>query len=323
MTDIKKRDDLISLIIPCYNEEAVLPNFWGRIQSALSAISDCQFEFIFINDGSSDGTQEMLSAYAKNDVRVRVVEFSRNFGKEAALSAGIDCALGDAVIPIDADLQDPPELMVDMVRLWREGAQVVAARRKERSTDSFAKRFTAEMFYRVHNSVAAIKIPENVGDYRLMDRAVVEALKRLPEKARFMKGLFAWVGFRTEYIDYSRETRAAGESKFSGAKLWNFALEGVTSFSAVPLKIWTYIGLLTALGGMIYAAIIGVRTLILGIDVPGYASLIIAILFFNSLNMIGIGVLGEYISRIFLEVKNRPLYIVKGTQGEGFDETHD
>ena len=269
-----------------------------------------------MDDGSTDSTLSELIELTKKDTRFHILEFSRNFGKEAALSAGIDFANGDAVIPIDADLQDPPELIIKMVQLWKDGAEVVLAKRVDRSTDSFMKRKTASLFYKLHNKLStSMRIPENVGDFRLMDRVVVDALKQLPERQRFMKGLFAWVGFKSVTVEYSRSSRSAGETKFSGWRLWNFALEGITSFSLVPLKIWTYLGLFGAFLAFLYASFIIVRTLIFGIVLPGYASLLVVVLFFGSLQLISIGILGEYIGRIYFETKNRPLYIVRKRYG--------
>jgi glycosyltransferase involved in cell wall biosynthesis len=256
-----------------------------------------------------------LVALAGTDARFTILELSRNFGKEAALTAGLDAADGDAVIPIDADLQDPPELIAAMVAAWRAGAEVVLARRSDRSSDRLVKRQSATLFYRLHNRLSKTKIPENVGDFRLIDRVVVEALKRLPERQRFMKGLFAWVGFRTVTIDYVRAGRAAGRSKFSGFALWNFALEGFTSFSTTPLKIWTYLGAASALFTLAYAAFIIIRTILRGNDVPGYASLLVAVLFFGSVQLMSIGLLGEYIGRIYLETKQRPTYLIRKIHG--------
>lgn len=306
----------ISLIVPFYNEGEGVGHFYQAICPILDGLPAHDFEVICIDDGSRDDTLSRLIAVAERDVRFLVLELSRNFGKEAALTAGIDAATGDAIIPLDADLQDPPELIPQMISAWLEGAEVVLARRVDRSSDSFLKRKTAEMFYRFHNRLSSIKIPENVGDFRLMDRIVVDALKQLPEHQRFMKGLFAWVGFRTVTLDYVRQPRTVGDSKFSGWKLWNFALEGITSFSTTPLKLWSYIGVFCALMTILYALYIVFRTLILGVDVPGYASLLVAVLFFGSLQLISIGVLGEYIGRIYVETKQRPLYLVRKRYGQ-------
>ncbi|MEC5216785.1 glycosyltransferase involved in cell wall biosynthesis [Actimicrobium sp. GrIS 1.19] len=284
---------------------------------AISAVMDAadgyNFEVVCVDDGSTDHTLASLILLAARDKRFRVVELSRNFGKEAALTAGIDATVGDAVIPIDSDLQDPPELIHSMLEQWRAGFEVVLARRIDRGSDSFMKRTTAGMFYRFHNRISHPKIPENVGDFRLMDRVAVDVLKSLPERQRFMKGLFAWVGFKSVTIDYVRNPRTAGTTKFSGWKLWNFALEGITSFSTAPLKFWVYIGAVGAVTTFLYGTYIVVRTLIHGIDVPGYASLLVAVLFFGSLQLMGIGVLGEYIGRIYMESKQRPLYVIRKT----------
>jgi len=302
---------LISLVVPCFNEGAGVVAFHAAVSEVARLMPTLEFEFLFVDDGSRDDTLAHLVQLAAADRRVRVVELSRNFGKEAALSAGLDFATGDAVIPMDSDMQDPPELIPALVNGWMGGAEVVLARRSDRRSDSFLKRQTARFFYRLHNRVSDIKIPENVGDFRLMDRVVVDALRRLPERQRFMKGLFAWVGFRTAVVDYVRPVRNQGQSKFSGLRLWNLAMEGITSFSAVPLKAWTYIGGIGAVGALLYAAFIALRTLIFGVDVPGYASLFVAVLFFGSVQLVGIGVLGEYIGRIYMEAKGRPVYLVR------------
>jgi glycosyltransferase involved in cell wall biosynthesis len=305
----------ISIITPFYNEEEGIDYFYEALLPIFSQIGDIEFEVICVDDGSRDATLKKLIYVAEKDSRFRVLELSRNFGKEAALTAGIDAAAGDAIIPIDADLQDPPELIPEMIKEWRNGAEVVLARRIDRSSDSFLKRKTAEIFYRFHNSLSTIQIPENVGDFRLMDRIAVDALKQLPEQHRFMKGLFAWVGFKTVTLDYVRQPRKAGTTKFSGWKLWNFALEGITGFSAAPLKFWSYLGGIGALVTSSYAIFIISRTLIYGVDIPGYASLLVAVLFFGSLQLISVGMLGEYIGRIYMETKHRPLYLIRKQYG--------
>lgn len=311
MSDRRK----ISIIVPFYNESEAIDHFYAAMRPILDRINEHDFEVICIDDGSRDDTLKKLIALAEQDKRFYVVELSRNFGKEAALTAGIDAATGDAVIPIDADLQDPPELIPEMIKEWLMGAEVVLARRVDRTSDSYLKRKTAEFFYRFHNRLSTIRIPENVGDFRLMDRIAVDALKQLPEQQRFMKGLFAWVGFKTVTLDYARSPRVAGTTKFSGWKLWNFALEGITSFSAAPLKFWSYIGGLGALVTLVYALFIVTRTLIYGVDIPGYASLLVAVLFFGSLQLISVGMLGEYIGRIYMETKHRPLYLIRKRYG--------
>lgn len=302
---------LVSIVIPFYNEEGAVFGFHEAITKAITGLSAFEFEFICVNDGSSDNTLDELLECVAKDSRYIVLELSRNFGKEAAMSAGIDQAKGDCVIPIDADLQDPPSLIAQMLEEWQKGAEVVLAKRIDRSTDSYAKRTSALLFYRLHNALSSLKIPENVGDFRLMDRVVVDALKQLPERQRFMKGLFAWLGFRTTIIEYVREARATGNSKFSGWKLWNFAIEGITSFSLVPLKVWTYIGAIGSIFALCYATFIIVRTWLFGVDVPGYASLLVVMLFFGSLQLMSLGVIGEYIGRIYFESKQRPLYLIR------------
>ncbi|HTT41099.1 MAG TPA: glycosyltransferase family 2 protein [Burkholderiales bacterium] len=304
----------ISLACPFYNEAGSVSLFFSRVIQVLEHLG-LPFEIVCVNDGSKDATlAELLRAQAA-DHRIVIIDLSRNFGKEAALTAAIDHARGDAVIPIDADLQDPPELIPTLVSKWLEGFDVVVAHRASRSSDRLLKRLTATWFYRFHNAISEIDVPANVGDFRLMDRRVVETLKRLPERRRFMKGLFAWVGFRTAVVEYAREARATGNTKFSGWRLWNLALEGITSFSTVPLRLWTYIGSAVAVASFLYASFIVLRTLILGIDVPGYASLLSVILFLGGIQLIGIGVLGEYIGRIYSEAKQRPVYVVREIYG--------
>ncbi len=305
----------ISIIAPIYNESNGIIHFYEALCTIFSQAPELDFEVVCIDDGSTDDSLQKLISIAENDSRFQVIELSRNFGKEAALTAGIDVASGDAVIPIDADLQDPPELILEMIKEWFKGAEVVLARRADRSSDSFVKRKSAEIFYSFHNRLSTTQIPANVGDFRLMDRVVIDALKQIPEQQRFMKGLFAWVGFKTVTLDYVRNPRSAGVTKFSGWKLWNFALEGITSFSAVPLRFWTYVGLAGALSTFIYAIFIISKTLILGVDVPGYASLLVAVLFFGSLQLISVGILGEYIGRIYMETKHRPLYLIRNHYG--------
>ena len=304
------RPELLSVVVPVFNEEEAIPLFIRRLVSVLAG-ADLDFEILFINDGSTDETLDALLHAQGGEPRIRIVDLSRNFGKEAALTAGMQFAVGSAVVPIDVDLQDPPELILQMVTKWREGFDVVLGRRLNRDSDSWAKRSSANWFYRLHNKIAEPKLPENVGDFRLMDRCVVDALNRLPESRRFMKGLFAWVGFRTAVVDYVRPERVAGTTKFNGWRLWNFALEGVTSFSTDPLRIWTYIGSIVSLLSFLFAAFIAVKVLIRGVDVPGYASLMVAVTFLGGLQLIGIGVLGEYLGRTYMEAKRRPVYLIR------------
>lgn len=299
---------LISVVAPCYNEAETVDAFFEAMTAALSS-GDFDYELVFVDDGSSDATMARLSALAGRP-GVRVVALSRNFGKEAALTAGLDHARGDAVVVMDVDLQDPPALIHEFVAKWREGFDVVYGTRSDRTSDTAAKRITAEGFYRLFNKISGVKIPENTGDFRLMDKRVVAAIKSLPERSRFMKGLFAWAGYSSVGVSYARPERAAGESKFNFWRLWNFALDGIVSFSTAPLRIWSYVGAVLAFLSFLYASFIIVRTLLTGVDVPGYASLLVLILFFGSVQLISVGVLGEYISRLFVEVKRRPIYLV-------------
>ena len=302
---------MISIVCPFYNEALGVGAFFSRLIPVLDRLEEA-YEVICVNDGSRDGTLAALLAMRALHPSVRVIDLSRNFGKEAALTAGLDAARGDAVIPIDVDLQDNPALITKLVEEWKRGFEVVLAKRADRRTDSFAKRLTAFLFYRLHNSISSEPVlPENVGDFRLMDRKVVEAIKQLPERRRFMKGIFAWVGFRSTTVEYVRDSRSAGKSRFTGWKLWNLALEGITSFSTAPLRIWTYLGLAVASLAFVYAAFIIIRTVVHGIDVPGYASLLAVTLFLGGIQLIGLGVLGEYLGRVYSEAKQRPIYIVR------------
>ena len=306
---------VLSVVCPMYCEKDSLGPFFSRLIPVLQSLEE-PFEIVCVDDGSEDETLAFLREFQRSEPRLRIFELSRNFGKEAALTCGIDNARGDAVIPIDADLQDPPELIPDLVNTWRKGFEVVLAQRTNREADSLSKRKTAEWFYRLNNAISDNPIPSNVGDFRLMDRKVVDALKRLPERHRFMKGLFAWVGFKQAIIPYTREQRVAGTGKFRWWRLWNFALEGIFSFSTAPLRIWVYVGMLIATSAFIHATFIIGRTLLLGRDIPGYASLITAVLFLGGIQLVGMGILGEYIGRIYGEVKGRPIYIIR----EKFDD---
>ena len=302
---------LVSIISPFYNEGLGVLKFKEAITNVLNSLPEYEFEILCVDDGSIDNTLSQLIEISAIDHRFRIIELFRNFGKEAAMTAGIDEAKGDCIIPIDADLQDPLALTGKMLLAWQQGNEVVLAKRIARSTDSFAKRKTAQLFYRLHNVVSNLKIPEDVGDFRLMDRIVVDALKKLPERQRFMKGLFAWVSFKTITVEYARNARSTGITKFSGWRLWNFAIEGITSFSLVPLKVWTYIGLLGSVFAIFYSSFIVIRTSIYGIDLPGYASLLVVMLFFGSLQLMSVGIIGEYIGRIYFESKQRLIYLIK------------
>jgi glycosyltransferase involved in cell wall biosynthesis len=304
----------LSIVVPMLNESAVLDGFFARLVPVLEGVT-AHWEILCIDDGSTDDTFQHLEAVRAAEPRVRLIGLSRNFGKENALSAGLDFAAGQAAIPMDADLQDPPELIPQMVAKWREGYDVVLAKRSSREGEGLAKRTTAHLFYRLIGRMGNVDIPENVGDFRLMDRRVIEALAALPERSRFMKGVFAWLGFRQTTIDYAREPRAAGIAKQNWPRLFALAVDGIVSFSAAPLKIWSYVGFVVAALAGGYGIFIVLRTLFFGVDVPGYASLLAAVLFMNGLVLIGLGVLGEYMARIFVEVKRRPVYIIAAHSG--------
>lgn len=304
----------LSIVVPMYNEEESVGLFFDRLLPVLDG-TGLSFEVVCINDGSRDATLPLLVGRAARDARIVVLDLSRNFGKERALTAGLDYARGRGVIPIDADLQDPPELIPEMVAKWQAGAEMVLAVRADRSSDHPLKRASAKMFYKLMRRLGDVPLPQNAGDFRLIDRRVLDALYQLPERTRFMKGIFAWLGFRQETVSYSRPARAAGTTKWKPWALWNFAIDGIVSFTSAPLRVWSYIGVATAALALLYLCYIVLRTLIFGVVTPGYASLICAILFFNGLTMIGIGMLGEYIGRIFVEVKQRPLYFVRQSWG--------
>lgn len=305
---------VISLIVPVLNEEDSIGVFMRAVEPVLDASGYCH-EIIFIDDGSSDATPDALSDLARQKRSVKVVTLSRNFGKEAALTAGLKYCSGDAVIPMDIDLQDPPELIPQLLEKWREGYRVVHACRSDRSQDSLLKRVSAEMFYRVMEGITDVSIPRDCGDFRLMDRAVVEAILEFPERNRFMKGIMACAGFKAARVTYARPVRAQGTSKFNFFRLWRFALDGITGFSTLPLRVWTYLGALVAFTAFVYAMFIIVRTLIFGVVTPGYASLMTATLFLGGIQLIGIGFLGEYLGRVVAETKGRPIYIVSETLG--------
>ena len=305
---------VLSLVVPCYNEAAGLASFWARASDALDALG-VPAEAVFVDDGSRDATFAVLSALAARDPRVRVVALSRNFGKEVALAAGLDHAAGDAVVPIDADLQHPPELLHELVARWREGHDVVIALRRDRATDSAARRLASDLFHRLFARVSAVAVPRGAGDFRLMSRPVVDALKSMPERTRYMKGMYAWVGFRTATVDYDVAERAAGESRFGLVKLWRLALDGIVSFSALPLRMSSFLGALFALVALAYGAWLVARTLVHGVDVPGYASLMVVVLFLGGVQLLSLGVIGEYLGRVYDEVKARPLYVVRARVG--------
>jgi len=311
---------VLSLIAPVKDEEEAIAPFIARVSPILDGLfADGAWEILFVDDGSEDSTlAAILKAHAA-DPRVRAVSLSRNFGKEAALTAGLDYAGGQAVIPIDVDLQDPPEVIGAMLAKWRDGYEVVYGVRTNRQSDSLPKRLTADLYYRAHNYLSSDKIPEHAGDFRLLDRSVVEIIKAMPERNRFMKGLFAWSGFKQAAVEYERAPRAVGRTKFRYWKLWTLALDGITSASTMPLRIWSYIGVVIASLTLLYAVYVVVKTILFGSDVAGYPSLMVAILFFGALQLISLGVLGEYVGRILIETKRRPLYVVRKKIGLGGD----
>ena len=300
---------LLSVVVPVFNEQDVLTEFHRRLSAVLDGLA-LDAEVVYVNDGSADASMALLAALHERDPRVAVIDLSRNFGKEAAMSAGLDVADGDAVVLIDADLQDPPELIEQMLQTWREGYDVVLMRRRVRANESWLKKATSHAFYRVISRMGTIPIPEDVGDFRLLSRRAVAALRRLPERSRFMKGLFAWIGYPTRELLYDRDGRFAGDSKFNYWRLWNFALEGITSFSAAPLKSASYFGMAIALVAFAYGLFIMVKTLLYGDPVQGFPTLVTVVLFLGGLQLVALGVIGEYLARMFVEVKQRPLYLV-------------
>ncbi len=309
---------LLSLVIPVFDEEDSIDLFIDTVVPMLER-DRLRYELVFVNDGSRDDTLSRLIARSAADRHIRIVNLSRNFGKEAALTAGIDHARGDVLLPMDIDLQDPPDLIGAFMARWREGYDIVYGVRTARRTDTTAKRMSAGWFYWAFNAMSPVRIPANVGDFRLVDRRAAEVLRQLPERNRFMKGLFAWVGFNSIGVPYERPERAAGTTKFNYWRLWNFALDGVVSFSTAPLRAWFYVGLVIAAIAVFYAIFIITRVLILGIDTPGYASLLIAVLLMGAIQLLSLGIIGEYLGRLFLEVKGRPIYIVEGVYEDGAD----
>jgi glycosyltransferase involved in cell wall biosynthesis len=307
---------LISILAPVKDEEEAIPFFVERVGAVLDSLGEPEgWEILFVDDGSRDRTLAAIMAAHRVDPRVRCISLSRNFGKEAALSAGLDHAAGQVVIPLDVDLQDPPEVIGTMIARWREGFDVVYGVRRNRETDSLPKRLTADLYYRAHNYLSADKIPEHAGDFRLLDRKVVDVIRMMPERNRFMKGLFAWAGFRQTAVHYDRAEREVGTTKFNYWKLWTLALDGITSGSTLPLRVWSYLGGIVAFGTLFYAAYLVIRTIVHGGDVPGYPSLMVAILFFGGVQLLSLGVLGEYVGRILVETKHRPIYVVRETIG--------
>ena len=303
---------LLSVVVPAYNEQEVLPIFHARLTTALAAVDGLagRWEVVYVNDGSKDATLQILNEIRAQNLAVGVANLSRNFGKEAAMSAGLRLARGDAVILIDADLQDPPELIGEMVRVWQQGADMVNMKRVSRQGETWFKKASARWFYKVINWLSEVHIPENVGDFRLLSRRAVDALNQLPERNRFMKGLFAWIGYKQVLVQYDRHPRAAGQTKWPYFKLLNFAVEGITGFSVVPLRLASYAGFLTALSAFVYALFLLVKTLMVGDSVKGFPTLILTILILGGLQLMAMGIIGEYLGRLFMESKNRPLYLL-------------
>lgn len=319
----KKR--MISIIVPVLNEQDTISLFVSTCAPILAAVCREQlnagdYEIIFIDDGSIDATPQAVIAAARANPRIKLVRFSRNFGKEAALAAGFKHASGDAVIPMDADLQDPPDVVPRMVGKWLEGAEIVNAIRRRRDSDTFFKRLTARLFYKLYNRIADIPIKADVGDFRLLDRAVVDTLNELSEGSRFTKALYSWVGYRNVDIEYDRAERSSGDSKWPLRRLVRFAFDGLLGSTTAPLRVWSYLGLFIGSLSFVYAAIVAFKTLVFGVDVPGYASTMVVVLFLGGLNLLSLGIMGEYIGRMSQEVRNRPLYVVRETHGLNGDD---
>ena len=306
---------LISLVVPVFNEEDVLADFFARIEPVardIIATFDriARVEVVFVDDGSRDRTVELILAHRSDVLDIKLVRLSRNFRKDNALAAGLIHSGGDAVIPMDVDLQDPPEVIEQMILAWQDGAKIVNAKRATRDKDTFLKRTTSQMFYKVINRLSDYPIEPNVGDFRLFDRQVVDVLNEMPERVRFMKGMFAWVGFAPVTVEYNRDERTAGESKWNYWKLWNFALDGITGSTTLPIRAWSYFGACVAIFAVLFGIYLILRTLIFGVDVPGYASLMVITLFLGACNLIALGMLGEYIGRLTVETKKRPIFVV-------------
>lgn len=301
--------------MPLYCEESNVDYLFERLETVANSLG-VTYEIVCIDDGSKDNTLLRLLDHHRRNPAIKVVSLARNFGKELALTAGIDYSQGQAVVPIDADLQDPPECIQHLIEKWREGYDVVYAKRRSRAGETWFKKFSANSFYRIIARMSQVPIPQDTGDFRLMDRRVVDALKQLPERTRFMKGLFAWVGYKQTYITYDRDPRHSGNTKWNYWKLWNFALDGIVSFSSTPLRVWGYLGVMISIISFLYASFLIIRTMLLGIDVPGYASLMVAILFLGGVQLISLGIIGEYLGRVYEEVKQRPLYLVREFYGK-------
>ncbi len=306
----------ISILVPCYNEEAVLYEFYKRTSAVAEGIPQYDFEFIFINDGSSDHTLEILKELRNKDTRVAYVDLSRNFGKEIAMIAGIDYLTGDVAVIMDADLQDPPEMIPEMISYWEQGYDDISAKRRSREGESFFKKWSSHMFYRILQKFSNIPIQPDVGDFRLLDKQCLNALRMMRESQRYTKGLFSWIGFKKKEILFDRDARAAGKTKWNYWKLMNLAIEGITSFTIIPLRMAAFVGFVLSFAAILYMAFVICKTLAFGDRVAGYPSLISVILFMGGVQLFSLGIIGEYLGRIFNESKFRPLYLVKDYNGE-------
>lgn len=306
----ENRKKLVTILVPAYNEEEVLNMLYDRLKSLMDSNTNYDFEVLLVNDGSKDNTLKVIQDLRKNDKRICYLNLSRNYGKETAMIAGLDYCKGDCVVIIDADLQDPPELIPEMLKYWEEGYDDVYAKRKSRKGESFLKKFTSKMYYKTLQNVTKIEIQKDTGDFRLLDRRCVEALKQLRESERYTKGLFSWIGYNKKEILYDRDPRAAGQTKWNYGKLINLSIDGLTSFTTAPLRWSAILGLAVSVAGFIYMLVIIFKTIIWGIDVPGYASLMVVILFLGGLQLIFLGIIGEYLGRAFYESKGRPLYFI-------------
>lgn len=305
----------ISIMVPCYNEETVLPEFYKRTSAVIDGIAGYDFEFVFVNDGSSDGTLEILQKMRKMDKRVSYINLSRNFGKEIAMIAGIDYLDGDAAVIMDADLQDPPELITEMIEWWNQGYDDISAKRRSRAGESFFKKWSSHTFYKILQIMSDIPIQPDVGDFRLLDKKCLNALRLMRESQRYTKGMFSWIGFNKKEILFDRDARAAGTTKWNYRKLANLAIEGITSFTIAPLRLSSLTGFALSVLSMLYMAFIIIRTLFFGDKVAGYPSLISVILFIGGVQLFFLGIIGEYLGRIFNESKFRPLYLVRDLNG--------
>jgi glycosyltransferase involved in cell wall biosynthesis len=315
-TRILTEKKTISILVPCYNEEDVLHEFYNRTVAVIDEIYDYNFQFVFVNDGSKDHTIDIMRELREKDTRVCYIDLSRNFGKEIAMIAGIDYLIGNAAIIMDADLQDPPEMIPEMISYWEQGYNDVCAKRRSRAGESFLKKWSSHMFYCVLQKVSNISIQTDVGDFRLLDRQCLESLRIMRESQRYTKGLFSWIGFEKKEILFDRDARIAGKTKWNYWKLINLAIEGLTSFTIAPLRLASFVGCFLALVAMIYMVYVIIKTLLYGGDVAGYPSLITVVLFIGGVQLFFMGIMGEYIGRIFNESKFRPLYLVKDYNGE-------